>query len=149
MPTTKPLSMFICLTQYSLIFFTENITVSSSVEFQSMSYPKGYLPDYQYTWYFTTQKDSHLQLTFKNITTEKSHDHVTVGEGDDASRGQLMSLSGSPDVNSIKVTSSGFQMWVRFSSDESHHGAGIAGSVQRIKAPEGNCYSSCTETSRL
>ncbi|KAJ8042985.1 Membrane frizzled-related protein [Holothuria leucospilota] len=113
----------------------ENITVnSSSVNFTSINYPNAYPPDYQYTWYFATQEGFQLQLTFQDINTEKTYDHVTVGEGDDASRGQLMSLSGrqNEDVKLIKVVSSGSQMWVRFSSDETTNFGGIAGSVQRI-----------------
>ncbi|KAI8034244.1 hypothetical protein M5D96_013003 [Drosophila gunungcola] len=106
-----------------------------SGSFKSPNHPNMYPNNVECYWLITVKPERTVELTITNLDLEESlnctKDALTVSNHKDIAETHERHC-GSTDK--LVLTSSGYRMHVRFTSDESHNGRGFSASYRTVKA---------------
>ncbi|XP_071819905.1 uncharacterized protein [Apostichopus japonicus] len=110
----------------------DEIFVLTSYNFTSPNYPSFYPNNHRTSIVFSTFENSRLSLSFDFIKTEVGYDFVNVANGNNTDDAHLLTWSGGPSYNELKVLSAGNSLWFTFQTDGSVVDTGYSALVEVI-----------------
>ncbi|XP_071818783.1 scavenger receptor cysteine-rich domain-containing protein DMBT1-like [Apostichopus japonicus] len=110
----------------------EEIFITTSYNFTSLNYPFDYPNNHRTELMFTTFENSRLLMSFDFIEIERTWDFIYVGNGNELLEQLLLTWSGGPSYNELKVLSTENSMWLIFDSDGSITSPGFYGSIEVV-----------------
>ncbi|XP_071830018.1 uncharacterized protein [Apostichopus japonicus] len=117
----------------TIVIATHGVNVSSSYNFTSQNFGNGHYPNNLYEdFIFSAPEGLHLLLNIIYVKTENSCDYLTIGNGNIVGEGTLLSYSGGPAINELRVLSNGTNLWVTFTTDGSVTDEGFYGIVEPV-----------------
>ncbi|XP_038064023.1 bone morphogenetic protein 1-like, partial [Patiria miniata] len=93
------------------------VEANGTVEISSPLYPSNYPNFVDATWLIETQEDRRIRITFDGFETKRGYDFFNAGDGNDTSTNAFFRWHGDREPPDIRST--GNQMWLRFTSDNS------------------------------
>ncbi|XP_071818782.1 uncharacterized protein [Apostichopus japonicus] len=112
--------------------YPEEIFITTSYNFTSLNYPFDYPNNHRTELKFTTFENSRLIMSFDFIEIERRYDFIYVGNGNELLEQLLLTWSGGPSYNELKVLSTENSMWLIFDSDGSVTRPGFYGSIEVV-----------------
>ncbi|XP_071819791.1 transmembrane protease serine 9-like [Apostichopus japonicus] len=125
----------------------EEIFLETSYSFTSPNYPSNYPNNYQTEVVFSTNETSSLLLSFDFIDTKRNYDYIYVGDGNETWQQHLLTWSGGPSYDELKVLSTGNSMWFIFETDGIVVNSGYSAHVEAVNLT--NTVSSCDPDSYI
>lgn len=120
---------------YILPFAGGTTFVQTSHNFTSENFPSGYPSNRTTTWNFETEPNQRLLLRFRNISTERIFDLISVGDGSFPSNySRLLRWSGEDRDQKLAVLSTENRLWVTLQADTSLNDSGFNATVERVSA---------------
>ncbi|XP_065065337.1 neurogenic locus notch homolog protein 1-like [Rhopilema esculentum] len=96
----------------------------------SINYPSNYLDNYEEAWNLKAGSTCKIEITFDSFLTESTHDRVSLWDGSPSSSSLIITLSG--NHTGATYCSTGFSMYVNFTTDHSKVYTGFKGTYKCV-----------------
>lgn len=112
---------------------SEWVQVDSPYNFSSPNFGKSNYPNNLHQEItFTASGQLKLLLSLHYIRTEEGYDYLTIGDGAVTNQNALLTYSGGPVTNGLRVLSNNCSLWLTFITDYSVTDAGFWGTVEPV-----------------